>query len=908
MSPSDVPSSPRVRALAVLAIALSVGAVTGPLSCANSVASRLEARARERLGRADLVVDAPGFVREALATELMADSAVQATVEAIAPAIVVKGAVTDGSSRRVTGVAVYGVDERFWQLHGVSGGGVLPTDAVILSPALSTVLGVGPGRRVVVETEEPRDVPLESIHGRREQPSRALELDVASPPAGARVDFQLTPAPGDVHVAFVSLGALQQSEARRGGVNTLLVSVRPHAATPAYVLEAALTRHLTTDDTGLTVRVDQTRSTAVIESRSGMIDAARQQAVERASFDAGAIPTPVLTAVVESLAKDERRVGYSFIASLELQAVDPDIRAEELSRPPIVLNDWTAVQLAAQPGDTVRAEFPIWVAPGRIAREHADFEVAAIVPVSGTAGDPTLTPDLPGLSGTNTIAEWMPRFPFDRSRISLVDEAYWTRYGSTPKAFVPPPVGRVLWPSPAGTATSIRVSPAEGFTAAATADLVTTRLLASLDPRALGIRVRDASADIRATSTPLGGQGIDALDDWIGSAVLAVASAILAAVFLAAGSCRPVTAARLAAAGLVLGVVLGIAGAAAWSSWVMPRVIGALSWPSMATLGVAIGWGVAIAALLVGSSGRCTRRFALGAFVLVIAVGATLRLVALRGYLTPGTASGNGQAAIGDLHSGTGGYALFVRTTFPFTVDPDSPEGLEALGLSDRPNVRVTPLKLHDGDDVGPANPYTPLHPRVLGVPKRFIEEGRFLFNRSLERSDEERANPWLLLDKEQHDPSDPSADASAPIVPVIAAERTLRLVFHRSLGDEIAIQTPVGPTRLRFVAALDDSVLDDAVVMSETHFRELFPGDEGYHVLLVDGPHDGGDAAARDAASMLRDRLAAHGADVSLASERVDALESAQSTSRIAPTPGLSPGILLALAGILLAPYLLRR
>ncbi len=824
--------------------------------------------------------------------------------------IVVKGAVTNGSSRRATDVTVYGVDARFWQLHGISGV-VLPTDAVILSPALSTALGVGPGRGVVVETEEPRDVPLESIHGRREQPSRALTLDVASPPAGAPVDFQLTPSPGDVHVAFVSLGVLQQTEARRGHVNTLLVSVRPNAATPAYVLEVALKRHLTTDDTGLTVRVDAARSTVVVESRSGMIDAARQQAVERASFEAAALPTPVLTAVVESLAKDERRVGYSFIASIELQAVDPDIHAEELSRPPIVLNDWTAAQLAAKPGDTVRAEFPIWVAPGRIGREHADFEVAAIVPVSGTASDPTLTPDLPGLSGTKTIAGWMPRFPFDRGRISPADEAYWARYRSTPKAFVPPPVGRVLWPSPAGTATSIRISPAEGSTAATTADLVTTKLLASLDPRALGIRVRDARADSRAAATPPDSQGIDAIDNWLGSAVLAVTSALLAAVFLAAGSFRPVTAARLAAAGLVLGILLGLGGAAVWSWWVMPvdgpHLIGAMSWPTMATLGAAIGWGVAIAALLVGSSGRWNRRSAVGVFVLVIAVGAALHLVALRSWLTPGTSSDASPAAVGDLRGGTGGYALFVRTTFPFTLDPDSPEGLEALGLTDRPNVRVTPLKLHDGDDVSPANPYTPLHPRVLGVPKRFIEEGRFTFSRSLERSDDERANPWLLLDKEQRDPSDPSADASAPIVPVIASARTIRLVFRRSLGDEIVIQTSAGPTRLRFVAALADSVLDDVVVMSETNFRELFPGDEGYRVLLGDGPHDGGDTAARDVAAVLRDRLAAHGADVSLASERLEVLGAAQSSSLAAHAPGLSPGILLALAGILLAPFLLR-
>ena len=511
MNPSARPAGWRFHALTVAAIAVSVAAVAGPFSYSSSVANRLEVLARERLGRADLVVDAPGFVREALATELMADPAAQATLEAVAPLMVLPGAVTAGSSHRVTDVTVYGIDERFWQLHGISGVAASAGD-VLLSPALTAALGVEPGGRVVVETEEPRDAPLESIHGRRRQPARALTLDVASPPAGAPVDFLLAPSPGEVHAAFVPLGLLQQAEARRGRVNTLLVVVRPDATTPAYELEVALKRHLTADDAGLTLRVDTARATVVVESRSGMIDATRQQAVEKAAFAAKALPAPVLTAVVESLAKDERRVGYSFIASLELQAVDPDIHAEELSRPPIVLNDWTAAQLGARPGDTIRAEFPTWVAPGRIGHEHADFEMAAVVPVSGTASDPRLTPELPGLTQARTIAEWAPRFPFDRSRVSPVDEAYWARYGSTPKAFVPPPVGRVLWPSQSGTATSIRISPAEGSTASATADLVKTKLQALLEPRALGITVRDARLDIHSASTPPGRRGLDAID------------------------------------------------------------------------------------------------------------------------------------------------------------------------------------------------------------------------------------------------------------------------------------------------------------------------------------------------------------------------------------------------------------
>ncbi len=118
---------------------------------------------------------------------------------------------------------------------------------------------------------------------------------------------------------------------------------------------------------------------------------------------------------------------------------------------------------------------------------------------------------------------------------------------------------------------------------------------------------------------------------------------------------------------------------------------------------------------------------------------------------------------------GTGGYELFVRTTMPVVWDPDGPEGREALGLTSMPDVQVSPLRVRAGDDVSPRSLFSPAHPRIAGVSRAFIEQGRFTFRQSLDRSDEERVNPWLLLEREQRDPDDPGAGPAAPLVPVIA-------------------------------------------------------------------------------------------------------------------------------------------
>jgi ABC-type antimicrobial peptide transport system permease subunit len=44
-------------------------------------------------------------------------------------------------------------------------------------------------------------------------------------------------------------------------------------------------------------------------------------------------------------------------------------------------------------------------------------------------------------------------------------------------------------------------------------------------------------------------------------------------------------------------------------------------------------------------------------------------------------------------------------------------------------------------------------------------------------------------------------------------------------------------PVRLRFVAALKDSVLQGELLMSEQHFTQLFPEQQGYRFLMIDAP-----------------------------------------------------------------------
>jgi ABC-type antimicrobial peptide transport system permease subunit len=89
------------------------------------------------------------------------------------------------------------------------------------------------------------------------------------------------------------------------------------------------------------------------------------------------------------------------------------------------------------------------------------LRLAAILPLSGAAADPDLTPELEGVTDQSTMADWDPPFPFDARAIGDEDEAYWDQYRATPKAFVSLARGREPWGSRFGRTTSVRFAPPE---------------------------------------------------------------------------------------------------------------------------------------------------------------------------------------------------------------------------------------------------------------------------------------------------------------------------------------------------------------------------------------------------------------------------------------------------------------
>jgi ABC-type lipoprotein release transport system permease subunit len=591
----------------------------------------------------------------------------------------------------------------------------------------------------------------------------------------------------------------------------------------------------------------------------------------------------------------------------------------------------------------------VWEEPGRLLTRTADFQVAAIVPIEGAAADRNLAPHFPGITESDTLADWDPPFPIDLRRVRRVDEDYWKRYRTTPKAFIQLEVGQRLWRSRYGDRTSMRVIPAAGQSPAEALDRYTASLRTIVDPLGMGLSVQDVRSEGLAAS-----RGATDFGEYFTyfSFFLVVSALLLTALFfrlgieqrarevgllLAVGYTTTTVQRLFAGEGLLLatlGGLIGSAGAVGYAavmmaglgSWwagavgtdalrlhISPLSLAAGAVGAVAAAAVCVWWtlrslsrlsarsllagklagdevpvtgryrgfrsplvgavgfgglGAALmAATAAGAIGRTGAFFGAGSSLLV----SCLCLVALTLRVRPRRALGgqgwwsvsrlglrNGAVRPGrsvlaiaviaaasfilisvdafrrvgpvptDRHSGVGGYPLLVDLLVPLAHDPNGREGRELLGLTGVGQVTIEPFRLLPGDDTSCLNLYEPRSPRILGASRAFIDSGRFAFEASLASSDAERANPWLLLDK-------PIPEDSGRVVPVIADANSITYVLHKSLGDDIVINRDGRPVRLRLVAALADSIFQSELLMSDTSFRTLFAGQDGYRFLLVD-------------------------------------------------------------------------
>jgi ABC-type antimicrobial peptide transport system permease subunit len=825
-----------------LAVLLGVATATGVLGGAALVGDSVRASLRDlvlaRLGNTVSIVTRAGFFREDLA--------------AGTPIIALEGVVGHEA-----GVEVYGMD----------------TPQVLITAALAQELGAKPGDQILLRIPKPSPIPLESLHGRRDDAIRTIRLTVGQ----IGREFSLRSQQGDVRAVYVPLARLQRDLNQPGKVNTLLLTHAP----------VDLKQHYTLADVGLRVRTLQNPACLSLESDSAIIGDAVASAAQSLGF-----PTqPILTYLANAIRIHHREIPYSVVTAL-----DSDLAPAHDDG--ITLNDWAARELGAKVGDPVTLEYYVWRSDASLHTETAQFRVERIVPLSGAAADPNFAPDYPGITESRNLRDWDPPFPLDMSRIRPADEQYWNRYRTTPKAFIRLARGRELWGTRFGSLTSIRVFPPSPAFAEA--------LRTALDPAQAGLTV----VAVRSQALQAARGATDFGEYFTYFSFFLMASALLlTGLFFKLGieqRTREIgvlrslgfSARKIRTLFLLEGAVLAFAGAAAgvgaallygalvllglrtwWFDAVGTRLLGLhASIPPLA-LGAAAGvvtglasvawtlralhsvtprsllagdlqpvWGrivscgrvvLGLLALLLAAASLFANQtagfFFAGTFLLISAL--LFQSAWLHAHNSPAVASlvalglrsvryrpGRSVLCIALIASAT----FVIASLEAFRREASPPGDFQLVADSELPifqnippleGVQIIPFRVHPGDDASCLNLYQPQNPRILAPPPR---------------------NLWPLLDSR----------LPGGAIPAIADANSLTYSLHRKLGEEFDL----AGVRYRIVAALQDSVFQGELLISEQNFLRLFPDSAGYRFFLLHTPPGKADEVARTLTAALSD------------------------------------------------------
>jgi hypothetical protein len=525
----------------VLGVAAAVAVLAGALLVGDSVRASLRDLVVQRLGNTDYVITSQGFFREQLASDIQSDPQFAAgALTATCPLIASEGTITHEPSKRVgSRVRVYGVDDRFWRFNGALGKQPPQNREAFISEALSRELGANAGDSLILRVQKPSDIPIESLHSKKEDLGSTLRLTVKETlAADALGEFAIQPQQGAVRAIFIPLKSLQKEIAQEGKINLVLVSEapKPSESTSQSAVDDQLGRILKTraslEDFGIKLRTVGEPPGISLEHDSRMINESLAKIASESARALSLKATPVFSYLANSIKTPEHAIPYSLVTALDVDSfeelrksageklefregtitylpatfTDPQ-EIEELRRtstnsglPPIILNQWAARDLGVHLGDPVSLEYYLWHEGGSLETKTAQFQLIAVVPIAGLAADRDLVPEYPGITGSENLSDWDPPFPVDLKRVRKQDEDYWHQYRTTPKAFIPLAAGQELWQSRFGNLTSIRLVPGADRSLNSTLEAYRQKLIGALDPVAMGFAVIPARAQGLAAS------------------------------------------------------------------------------------------------------------------------------------------------------------------------------------------------------------------------------------------------------------------------------------------------------------------------------------------------------------------------------------------------------------------------
>lgn len=523
----------------LLGVAAATAVFTGALVVGDSVRGSLRELALDRLGQIDSLLIVDRFFRSELREDVEAKSGRRVVGAITLPAATVER--PGDEPQRAANVLVLGIEDSYWELSApdVRPAQPLERGQIVINEELARELGAKAGDELIVRLAKASQIPADSPLGRKTDRIQALaELKIiAILPTRSLGRFSLQPTQSFPRVAYVALADLQSALDQADKLNTLLAAQSKQDDAKAKLDDAVPLR---LEDLGLRIKHVERKfkhdgkEEAILDYYQLTSD---RMVIEPAAADAalaawkGLHPHASLTYLANAIRKvngesagdgKPNEIPYSMVTAIDAFDGGPLSDAEgnplpELKPGAIALNRWAAEDLEAKPGDKIELRyFEPETTHGEEKEVSAQFEMQAIVPLTEPvaaynrkepaqfgerptfANDPDLTPEVPGITDQDSMANWDAPFPFDNKRLRSRDDTYWENYRTTPKAFVSLATGQKLWQSRFGQVTAIRVAARDGVNEQTLGE----RLLAELEQRheRLGMEFRPIRSESIAAS------------------------------------------------------------------------------------------------------------------------------------------------------------------------------------------------------------------------------------------------------------------------------------------------------------------------------------------------------------------------------------------------------------------------
>lgn len=541
----------RTNLAVLLGVVAGTAVIGGAVIVGDSVKASLRKMTLDRLGKIDLALSGPRFVREdlvdRLSTTLKSDPASsKLPLEPFAPVFVMQAALQAKSGeavRRAGRVNIYGIDARAWSLVETEGIEAPAGNQVLLNARAAEAINAKDGDQVTIWIELPSLVPRDTLMGKKDNDSQEISVTVRTvvPDTSGLSRLGLLPTQAMPLNAFVDLHFLQEQlnleqvnpsprdpVGKPARVNAIFVHDGRDKASSAPTLKSSqadqaalkdlMRRTWSLSDLNMRLIENNEFGGVVLESEQMILEDQWASAAQKTADDEKLVTSPVMVYLANKLWNPKvyqpgKRPGYSMystVAGLDIPNLvgTPFEGFEFVGDAPkswndddVIINEFLATDLQAGVGDSIKFTYHVVGSRGELPELEQTVTVRGIVKMTGAAIDRTLTPEVKGITDVDSLSDWDQPFPMDLGAVTGRDEEYWDRYRAVPKLFMPLAKAKKLWPSRYGSLTSLRIAGARSADAVKNAESITALrdqfeagLLKQIDPAEAGLMFQPVKA------------------------------------------------------------------------------------------------------------------------------------------------------------------------------------------------------------------------------------------------------------------------------------------------------------------------------------------------------------------------------------------------------------------------------